>query len=83
MTMTKTKTIAAIKAIGRELSVRATPWGELRVTYAIAAIQLANDCSRADAIERAEQCAYYASDDLDAIGTAQKMHDRYVKLAKI
>ena len=73
-----------VKAIGRELTIKRTSYGEYRVTYALEAIKLVNDgISHADAIERAEQCAYYTDDKDDALQTARKMHERFVKFATI
>lgn len=71
-------TLKDVKAIGRELTVRKTEYGEYRVAYAIPAIQMMRDCGYSEAKEANEASAYYASDLEDAHAQALYMHNVYV-----
>ncbi len=70
--MNRSQVLAAIRAMSSTLVLRVTD-GEYRVTFATAAIQALNGCSRMEAIERAEAIAYYTCDGADAVGTAARM----------
>lgn len=77
--MNQTQTLKAIKAVGRELTVKRTESGEYRISFAIEAIQMHNEgMSYTDAKARNEAIAYYTEDASDALATAESMHDWYV-----
>lgn len=70
--------IKDIKAVGREITVRKTKFGEYRVAYAIPAIQMICECDYAEAKCKNEASAYYTDDAYDAFNTALYMHAVYV-----
>lgn len=81
--MTKTATIAAIKALpGRCMTARCVD-GEYRVSFSIPAIQMANDCSYSEARQRNEDIAYYTDCPLDALESAKAMNAIYIATGRI
>ena len=76
MVQGKGKLLAAVKAIGRELTVRELG-GEYRVSIAIPAIQMVNDCDYSTARERNEAIAVYC-DASDVIASALHVHEYFV-----
>lgn len=74
--LTKASAIAAIRRIGRELTVRCDD-GKWRISIAIPAIQMVNGCDYKTAKTRNEDIAAYADSIEEAIANAKELHAYY------
>jgi hypothetical protein len=82
MVMSKAQTIAAIKAVNPNFTVKLTD-GEWRVSFNVQYIMLLNQCDNSAAKLRNETVAYYTDCAEDAVATAQVMQDCAIKNGRI